>query len=327
MNGEMNHDVIVIGASAGGLEVLLGMVERLPAEMPASLFIASHVAPGYRSELPALLSTHGPLQATHPLHEEKIARGHIYVAPPDNHLILREGFVQVVRGPRENGHRPAADALFRSASVAYAARVIGVVLSGYGDCGTAGMMSIKARGGICVAQSPESAVAPDMPRSAIERAGVDHVVTPDKLPLLLTRLAASPAAPARPLALAPAIDLLEGRKRGTLAELACPTCQGVLTEARTSNFEQFRCHVGHTFTLDSLVREQDEEMERALWAAVRALEESAALGRRMSTHAAGELKRRYEETGQTQRQQADLIRGMLLSAAGSFEPEKEAESE
>src|SRR5205823_1545952 len=142
---------------------------------------------------PELLSSRGPLPARHPLHEEKIEPGHIYIAPPDNHLLLRSGSMEVVRGPKENGHRPAADALFRTASAAYGARVIGVVLSGYQDCGTAGMMSIKARGGMSVVQSPESALVDEMPRGVIARVPVDHVVHPLELPGLLTRLARMPA--------------------------------------------------------------------------------------------------------------------------------------
>src|SRR5438067_9132194 len=170
----MNHDTIVIGASAGGVEVLLKLAGALPADLPASIFLVIHTLPGHRSELPELLSRRGPLPARHPMHGEKIAPGHIYVAPPDNHLLLRQGSMEVVRGARENGHRPAADALFRSAAAAYGPRVIGVVLSGYQNCGTAGMMSIKARGGLAVVQDPETATAPDMPTSVIDKVPVDH---------------------------------------------------------------------------------------------------------------------------------------------------------
>ena len=160
----MNRDVIAIGASAGGVEVLLDLAGALPGELPAALFVVVHQAPLQGDRLPELLSGRGLLPARHPLHAERIERGKIYVAPPDNHLLLRPGRVEVVRGPRENGHRPAVDALFRTASAAYGPRVVGVVLSGYQDCGTAGMMSIKARGGVSVVQSPESAFAPDMPK-------------------------------------------------------------------------------------------------------------------------------------------------------------------
>src|SRR5262245_14531938 len=117
----MNRDIIVIGGSVGSLEVLLEMVPDLPADLPAALFIVVPIPPGYASPLPELLSNRGPLPASHPLHDEPIESGRIYVAPADNHLLLRQGAVEVVRGPKENGHRPAVDALFRSASMSYGA--------------------------------------------------------------------------------------------------------------------------------------------------------------------------------------------------------------
>lgn len=307
----MNHDIIAIGGSAGSIEVLLELARQLPRDLPASIFVAVHSAPGYVSPLPQLLSDAGPLPASHPVHGELIRPGHIYVAPADNHLMLRDGAMQVVRGPKENGHRPAVDALFRSASASYGARVIGVVVSGFQDCGTAGMLSIKARGGVAVVQSPESARAPDMPSHVIERVAVDHVVDPSELAALLTKLVWS--ATGSTSVPGPSIRALEGAEKGARAELVCPTCQGVLTEAHPGGgFEHFRCHVGHAFSLESLVREQSEELERALWAAVRALEESAALSRRLSTREPGELRARFAEKARTQDQQADLIRQMLL---------------
>ena len=122
----MNHDIVAIGGSAGGVEVLLGLVSELPANLPASIFVVVHTAAADPGLLPDLLARRGRLPATHPLHDEKVAPGHIYVAPPDNHLLLRRGGIEVVRGPKENGHRPAVDALFRTAASAYGPRVIGV---------------------------------------------------------------------------------------------------------------------------------------------------------------------------------------------------------
>jgi two-component system chemotaxis response regulator CheB len=307
----MNHDMIAIGGSAGAIEVLLELVAELPADLPASLFVVVHVVPSASSRLAELLNQRGRLPASHPLHNEKIFPGHVYVAAPDTHLLLRQGLMEVVRGPKENGHRPAVDALFRSASAAYGSRVIGVVLSGYQDCGTAGMMSIKARGGVAVVQLPESALASDMPRSVLERVPIDHVVTPQELPSLLTRLAATPTGEHRPVD--GLVDELEGSKRGLPAELVCPACHGVLTEARLGSVESFRCHVGHAFSLESLVREQSDEMERALWAAVRSLEESAALSERLHARENNEeMRLRYAEKARTQAQHADAIRQILL---------------
>ena len=306
----MNHDVIAIAASAGGVEVLVPLVRELPTDLPASLFVAMHVSPAYPSLLPDMLSDGGRLRCHHPLHHERIEPGHIYVAPPDNHLIVRAGYMEVVRGPKENGHRPAADALFRSAATAYGPRVVGVVLSGMQTCGTAGMMSIKARGGISVVQAPDTALAAEMPRSVIDRVRVDYVVDPRELPALLVDLARTPAAGARDPDRT--VAAVEGTTPGTPAELVCPVCQGVLRETRAGAFAHFRCHVGHAFSLESLVSEQAESLERAMWAAVRSLEESAALSERLAAVQTGDMQRRFTEKGRTQRAHADAIRNLLL---------------
>jgi two-component system, chemotaxis family, protein-glutamate methylesterase/glutaminase len=307
----MNHDIVAIGASAGGIEVLLDMVRELPGDLPASVFVVVHTTPGHVSSLPELLANRGKLRARHPLHDEPITPGTIYVAPPDMHLQLKPGAVEVVRGPKDNGFRPAADVLLRTASAAYGSRVIGVVLSGYQDCGTAGMMSVKARGGIGVVQDPATAIAPDMPRNVLEKVAVDHVVHPLELPALLTKLVSTPA----PTSAEPSsyVQQIEGTTKGApTGDVVCPICEGVLTEAQPGLFQHFRCHVGHAFSLNSLVREQSEELERVLWAAIRALEESAALSRRISLRETGELRVRFAEKALTQQQQAEYIRNLVL---------------
>jgi two-component system, chemotaxis family, protein-glutamate methylesterase/glutaminase len=306
----MNHDIVAIGGSVGGIEVLLELVRELPRDLPAAVFVVVHTAPGHASMLPDLLTDRGRLRARHPLHDEAIKPGTIYVAPPDLHMQIKPGAIEVVRGPKDNGFRPAADVLLRTASTSYGSRVIGVVLSGYLDCGTAGMMSVKARGGIGVVQDPASAVAPDMPRNVLQKVAVDHVVRPVELPALLTKLVSTPAGPS-PEANS-FVQQLEGTSRGAPVEVVCPICEGVLTEAHPGQFQHFRCHVGHAFTLNSLVREQSEELERTLWAAIRALEESAALSRRISLNESGELRQRFMEKALTQQRQADHIRQLVL---------------
>jgi two-component system, chemotaxis family, protein-glutamate methylesterase/glutaminase len=309
----MNHDIVAIGASAGGIEVLLDLVKELPGDLPASVFVVVHTPPTHVSTLPELLANRGPLAARHPLHHEPIKPGTIYVAPPDMHLQVKPGAVEVVRGPKDNGFRPAADVLLRTASASYGSRVIGVVLSGYQDCGTAGMISVKARGGIGVVQDPATALAPDMPRNVLQRVAVDHVVHPMELPALLTKLVATPAGPI--LEPGAYVQQLEGTTKGVPVDVVCPICEGVLTEAQPGVFQHFRCHVGHAFSLSSLVREQTEEMERVLWAAIRALEESAALSRRISLQETGELRKRFAEKASTQMQQADYIRRLIMQGS------------
>lgn len=308
----MHHDVVVIGASAGGLEVLLGLVGELPAGLPAAVFVTAHTAPGFVGQLPDLLSRRGPLRASHAVHGEAIEHGRIYIAPSDNQLYVRPGFVEVVRGPAENGHRPAVDPLFRTASWAYGPRVIGVVLSGYQDCGTAGMMSVRARGGIAIAQAPGSAVAAEMPSNVIERAGVDHIVEPAELAGLLVKLVNQHAASKAP-EVPQSIRSLEGDGPTRPAELVCPLCHGVLSATKVGSFEHFRCHVGHTFSRELLAQHQGEELERALWAAVRALEESSTLSKRLATSERDlDLQRRFSDKAATLSSHAETIRGVLL---------------
>ena len=309
------HDIVVIGASSGGVEALLQIVAGLPSDLPASVFIVLHLEPGFVSRLPELLSQRGPLRATHAMHGEAIAPGRIYVAPPDNHLMLRPGYMHVVRGPKENGHRPSVDALFRTAAMVYGPRVIGVVLTGYLDCGTAGMMSIKARGGLAVVQDPRDAAVSDMPQSVVTHVAVDHVAPLRHIPGLIARLATEPAS-AEPAHVPGALMEMEGDEPGVAAELVCPTCQGKLTESRLNGFHRFRCHVGHAFSLDSIATEQADEVERALWAAVRALEEGASVARRLASSTNGQLRRKFEEKQDVQAQQAQVIRRILLEGRG-----------
>lgn len=303
---------MVIGASAGGVGALLELVSRLPADLPAAVFVTIHQSASHASRLPDLLSARGPLRATHPVDGEQPRVGRIYVAPPDNHLLVRAGFVSVVRGPKENGHRPSVDLLFRSASMAYGSRVIGVILTGYLDCGTAGLLSIKGRGGTAVVQDPNEAEAPDMPRSAIAHVAVDHVLPLARIPELLDRLTREPPDP-QPRRVSGETLEMEGDQPGMPAPLVCPTCQGVLTESQLNGFQEFRCHVGHAFSLSSMVAEQAESVERALWAAVRALEEAAGLTRRLAERARGDLRARFEEKELHQRQQSEVLKRLLAS--------------
>ncbi len=187
------HDIIVIGASAGGVETLMQLVHVLPANLPASVFIVLHIPAHSPSMLPQILGRAGVLTTSQPVDYQKIEARHIYVAPPDHHLLIEQGYMRVVRGPRENRHRPAIDPLFRSAAVAYGSQVIGVVLTGSLDDGTAGLLAIKQRGGIAVVQNPEEAMYPDMPKSALAHVTVDYCSSIADMGPLLGRLARVPA--------------------------------------------------------------------------------------------------------------------------------------
>ncbi|HSS40821.1 MAG TPA: chemotaxis protein CheB [Polyangia bacterium] len=300
----------MIGASAGGVDALSRLVAELPGDLPAAVFIVIHTGP-LHSTLPEILSARGPLHAAHALHGELIVPGRIYVAPPDVHLSVQRGYVDVTRGPKENGYRPSIDVLFRTASKAYGPRVVGVVLTGYLDCGTAGLLSVKARGGLAVVQDPREAVAAGMPESAIQHVAVDHVVSLADLPPLLQRLVADAHAP-EPKHLPGALTELEGDEVGAACELVCPDCNGKLTVTEINGFQRFRCHVGHAYSLPAVAAAQDEHVEHAIWAAVRALEESAKLAQRLAATSSRNLRRRFEERAESQEAQARLIRNALL---------------
>ena len=183
------RDIIVVGASAGGVNALATLAEGLPPDLPASVLVALHLAPGVTSILPEILARAGRLPAVHPKDGEAYEKGKIYVAPPDHHLLVREGHLRLTRGARENLHRPAIDPLFRSAALAHGPRVIGVVLTGSLDDGTAGLSAVKRCGGTAVVQDPSDASHPSMPAAALKNVAVDHSVPLSEMAALLARLA------------------------------------------------------------------------------------------------------------------------------------------
>jgi two-component system chemotaxis response regulator CheB len=188
----VSRDIIVVGASAGGVEALQQLAASLPADFPGSLFVSVHFPEHGTSALPQILARAGPLPALHARDGEPITPGKIYIAPPDHHLLLSRHGVRVVHGPKENGNRPAIDPMFRSAAIAFGPRVIGVVMTGNLDDGTSGLAVIKRRGGKAVVQDPDDALFPSMPRSAIEHVGVDCVVPARMMGGALAQLMAEP---------------------------------------------------------------------------------------------------------------------------------------
>lgn len=183
-----NRDLIIVGASAGGIEPLQTLVSRLPPDLNAAVFVVLHVPPWHQSKLPQILSDTGPLRAEHPVPGEPIRGGRIYVAPPDYHLQVNDSHIQLWRGPKENNHRPSINAALRSAAVAYRDRAIGVILSGALEDGATGLWWIKQFGGTAIVQNPEQARFPDMPNAAIAHVDVDYVLPVEEMPKVLTQL-------------------------------------------------------------------------------------------------------------------------------------------
>jgi two-component system chemotaxis response regulator CheB len=272
-------DIITIGASAGGVEALIVLLGGLPADLPAALFVVLHLPPMARSMLPEILGRSTRLRVGAAVDGEPIERGRVYVAPVDNHLMIEEG---VVHGARENGHRPAVDPLFRTAAAAYGDRVIGVALSGMRDCGTAGHLDVKRGGGIAVVQDPKDALFSEMPQSALDNVSVDHCVPLAELAPLLMDLVRQETgyAPAEgPAATGgAAVDAVE-------SDFTCPGCGGNLIRSDDGAMLHFRCKVGHRYSPEGLEDEQASALDAALWIALRTIEDSAALARRMAARA------------------------------------------
>jgi two-component system chemotaxis response regulator CheB len=328
----MRRDVIVIGASAGGVEALRTLVAALPADLPAAVLVVLHVPPYGGSVLPAILQRAGHLRARHPEGGERLTMGEIVVAPPDHHLVMHDSHVRLTRGPRENGHRPAIDVLFRSAARAAGARVIGVVLSGVLDDGTAGLAAITARGGMAVVQDPDDALYPGMPRNAIEHVAVEHVATAEQLGPLLVELCKEEI----PDVEQPPSDLIEietdmammdddamnqDERPGRPSGFSCPDCSGVLWEIHDGDIVRYRCRVGHAWSSESLLGEQEQQLEAALWMAMRGLEEKAALARTMGERAQERnsplTATRFADQAEEATRAASLIRAMLEADIGS----------
>ncbi len=325
------HDIIVIGCSAGGVEALAELVRGLPADLPASLFIVHHFPAQGTSVLPAILQREGPLPAGHGRDGESIRPGRLYVAPPNHHLLVKRGHVSLARGPRENGHRPAVDPLFRSAALAYGRRVVGVILSGTLDDGASGLLMVKKRGGVAVVQDPDEAQYAGMPLSAIEHAPVDHIVRLGEMGALLARLAREPVQEERGEPVSNEMESEEAltemdlralgsnQHPGTPSGFACPECGGVLWELSDGgDLLRFRCRVGHALSGDALLVEQTQAMETALWSALRALEERVALGRRLTDRARRRghslAAERFQQQVRDTEQQAATIREVLMNS-------------
>jgi two-component system chemotaxis response regulator CheB len=322
---EGRHDLVVIGASAGGVEALRRVVAGLPADLAATVCIVLHMAPSTPSALPHILQRSSVMRCRSAQNDDPLEPGQILVAPPDRHLVVEDSHVCLSVGPRENGHRPAVDALFRSAAAARGERVIGVVLSGTRDDGAAGLAVIKASGGAAVVQDPAEAMYAGMPRSALASTQVDAVVSSDRVAEVVIAMVNGDRLPpdSRPPDDPPPADAAVRAFGAAAAQqpltTICPECGGVLTERHGHGVVQWECRVGHRYSPDSLLNAQGEDVEAAMWAAVRALEDRRLLLERMAQQfdaqaqprSARSVRRRAGEAAK----QAQVLREALASAA------------
>ena len=331
------RDVIVIGASAGGIEAVSKVLSALPRGFPAALLVTQHISPRAPSMLAEVFDRLTPLETTFARHGEAIQCGRVYLAPSNHHLVIRDNTLLLGHGPRENGARPAIDVLFRSAAAEYGPRVIGVLLSGSMDDGTAGFAAIQERGGTTIAQDPGDALFPSMPRSAIDHTRVDHVVAASAIGLLLARLVAE-RAPARELGPVPSPMLMEIETAigvgshpeeavGQQPSFGCPDCGGPLAAIEDSAGIRFRCHVGHAWSAGALARAQSTAIEDALWTAIRWLDEEEMLsgyGAQRSRSRGNEgVAQLFEKRAKTARGRSTKLRGVLAREEKSVGPEGE----
>jgi len=322
--------VVVIGASAGGLEALRSIVECLSPSLPACVLVVVHSSSNGQGVLPQILQRHTVLPVSLAGQRDRLEPGRIYVARPDFHLIVGDGGAMTVHGPRENGFRPAIDPLFRTAARELGSRVIGVILSGALSDGTYGLSMIKHHGGLAIVQDPADAAIASMPQSALRYVDVDHVLPAAEIGAAIDRLAQriadepggremprgktlEPQQPSTETEIGEMQDLF-----GQASALTCPDCGGALWQVQEDRVLRYQCHVGHQYAPENLEAAQRDEIDGALWSAVRILEEHAELKSRMA-HRAAEggltvVSEGFSEGARDAHRQAQRIRAVLFSS-------------
>jgi two-component system chemotaxis response regulator CheB len=313
------RDIVVIGGSAGALEPLKLIVADLPADLPAAVLAVLHLSPNAPSTLGPILNRVGGLQAVNPQDGDSIRPGYVYVANPDLHLEVTARGIRQSHGPRVNGLRPSVDVLFESAAETFGSRVIGVVLSGGLDDGSAGLAAIREAGGIGIAQQPDDASIPSMPKNAIQRAAPEYVLTADQIGPRIVQLVGEPVErPARRRS-EPRVQVADpvggDDVDGELTGITCPDCHGTIWLKTGPGDLTFECRVGHAYSPEAFFDIQATNVENALWAGVRSLEEQAALARVMASRSQKQgdeaAKERYENREQQARFNARTLRGLL----------------
>jgi two-component system chemotaxis response regulator CheB len=318
-SGVDRRDIVVIGASTGGIEALTKVVKSLPENFPGSIFVVMHIGP--ISLLPQILTRSTRLRTVSAQDGMRFEPGCIYVAPPNRHLLITDSEIKLSAGPRENGHRPAVDPLFRSASREHRSRVAGVILSGTLDDGAAGLFAVKSRNGVAIVQDPEDAFAADMPRNAMRNLSPDYVLPAEEISQVLLRLAQGEAGARQPreekmsMESETEMPLQDPPPAEEHIALACPECSGPLYEKKDGPVTRFQCNVRHSYSPLSLSAAHDEALERALWVAVRTLNERITLHRQMLRRERNEgeevLFHRMEDSVKMAEQDVTLLRQII----------------
>jgi two-component system, chemotaxis family, protein-glutamate methylesterase/glutaminase len=320
-----NRNLVVIGGSAGAIEAVREILRRLPGELPAAICVVIHSSPDGPSLLPQVLGRSSNLPTAFARHDEPIETGRVYIAPPDQHLLVSNGRLHLTRGPRENGFRPAVDPLFRSAASARRSGVLSVIVSGALNDGTYGAMLVKRAGGLVIVQDVQDALVASMPRSVLDNVAVDYSLPCAEIGPLLNRLVREPAIGGGAMSpIEENSEPAEGQNRGVHPQgvngppspYTCPDCGGALWELQNGELLRYQCHIGHGYTAETLAVDQEYRFETAMWTAARVLEQTASLHRRMAERAdrgnlagvAADYRRRADEADE----QGDLLREALL---------------
>ena len=324
--GSPTYDLVVIGTSAGGVAALKTIAGGLPADFPGSVLIVIHTAPDAPGMMPQILDRVCPLPVRHPENGAAILPGHVYVAPPDHHLIVRDRHLHLSRGPSENGSRPAVNPLFRSAARAYGARVVGVVLTGTLDDGTGGLITIEELGGVTIVQDPSEADFRGMPDSALQFVDVDHVLPVGEIAACLNRLARRPIEDGGRMTQAhPPIDEAP-LDPNAASGLSCPECHGSLWEVCEGEMTEYRCRIGHIYSPESLLHALGARSSEELESTVRSLYEEAEMADRLVERAlqrgmAAARVQRYRTRATAARARAEAVDRAVQVEGGGEEGE------
>jgi two-component system chemotaxis response regulator CheB len=317
--------VVVIGTSAGGLSALKTFVGQLQANFEAPILVVQHIsADATGTVLLDVLNKFGNIKCEHAVNGTKLKNGHLYLAPSDYHLMIDEQEkILVTKGAQENKSRPAIDPLFRSAAVVFSTRVIGILLTGYLDDGTAGMIAIKRCGGTCIIQDPEDAEYPDMPKNALNQINPDFCVPLLEMGGLLYQLIAQKPRKKKPIpediiietkiATRVLSDLPAVNALGDQVPFNCPGCGGVLWKMNKNGLMRYRCHTGHAYTAASLLAEQNMKIEETMWTALRMFEERRNLMITMAKDQKGAAAKSALERASISQIHIDRIKAILLA--------------
>lgn len=317
------RDIVVVGASAGGVQALQELVQLLPADYPGTIFIVLHTGPG--SVMAELLSRAGKIKALPAEDNARYEPNRIYVAPPNRHLLINNGVMKLDPGPRENGSRPSIDPLFRSAARTHRERVVGIILTGTLDDGSAGLFAVKVRGGTAIVQDPAEATSSEMPLNALRFVQADYCVRLAEISPLLVELASTEIASSETdgesmteshndMVDPPGLMKSPPPNEAQIA-VVCPECGGALYEQKDGQMAHFICHVGHSFSPETLSETHKEVLERALWGAMRTLNERVVMHRQFLRRQrnAGEeaLFKRFEESAASAERDVELLREII----------------